>query len=275
MKIRSARPFARALVLAAVAVLALEAVVLVAPASAQYSSSQYSPQRQDAIIKRAFHDYVKREPTGAEMRRYRSLMTDAYWTESDVREDVRAIRDSNRHEGERERDYDYDRVIRRAYRDILQREPDNEGLRHYRREMMDNGWTEQDVRRALRTSAEHEKNKQEAVDRMIRRAYQDILGREPDERGLMQYRNEVLRNGWTERQVRSALLNSREYREKNAMTREKAVEIVNRAYRSVLGREGDPAGMEGYVQRVLRDKWTEADVARELRKSDEYRNKKR
>jgi hypothetical protein len=32
--------------------------------------------------------------------------------------------------------------------------------------------------------------------------------------------------------------------------------------------------MEGYVRRVLREHWNEADVARELRKSDEYRNKR-
>jgi len=48
----------------------------------------------------------------------------------------------------------------------------------------------------------------------------------------------------------------------------------HRAYRNVLGRDPDPAGLEGYVQGVLRKKWTEADVERELRKSDEYRNKR-
>ena len=58
------------------------------------------------------------------------------------------------------------------------------------------------------------------------------------------------------------------------MTREKAEEIVQRAYRSVLGREADAGGMQGYVQRVLRDHWSEADVARALRNSDEYRNKR-
>ena len=84
----------------------------------------------------------------------------------------------------------------------------------------------------------------------------------------------MLRNGWTERQVRDALMKSPEYREKNTMTREKAVDMVTRAYRNVLGRDPDPAGLESYVQGVLRNKWTEADVARELRKSDEYRNKR-
>ena len=47
------------------------------------------------------------------------------------------------------------------------------------------------------------------------------------------------------------------------MTREKAEEMVTRAYRSVLGRDADAGGMQGYVQRVLRDHWSEADVARD------------
>jgi hypothetical protein len=58
------------------------------------------------------------------------------------------------------------------------------------------------------------------------------------------------------------------------MTRAKAEEIVREAYRSVLGREPD-AGSRGYVDRVLRDKWTRQDVERELRKSPEYRNRQR
>ena len=56
------------------------------------------------------------------------------------------------------------------------------------------------------------------------------------------------------------------------MTREKTQTILNRAYESVLGREAE-SGAEGYVQRVLKDHWTEADVARELRHSDEYCSK--
>ena len=52
----------------------------------------------------------------------------------------------------------------------------------------------------------------------------------------------------------------------------KAEEIVRRAYHSVLGREPD-AGARGYVNRVLRDKWTQQDVERELRRSAEYRQR--
>ena len=58
------------------------------------------------------------------------------------------------------------------------------------------------------------------------------------------------------------------------MNPQKAAEIVRRAYLSVLNREPDQAS-QGYVQRVMRDKWTEADVARELRRSPEYREQGR
>jgi hypothetical protein len=49
---------------------------------------------------------------------------------------------------------------------------------------------------------------------------------------------------------------------------------VRRAYLSVLERNPDSAS-QGWVDRVMREHWTEVDLARELRKSDEYRNKQR
>jgi hypothetical protein len=46
---------------------------------------------------------------------------------------------------------------------------------------------------------------------IVRQAYRDILRREPDERGLRQYTNAMLREGWSEADVRRSLANSREY----------------------------------------------------------------
>lgn len=57
------------------------------------------------------------------------------------------------------------------------------------------------------------------------------------------------------------------------VTREQAEEIVRRAYRSTLGRDPD-SGARGYVDRVMRDRWTQGDVERELRKSSEYRTRR-
>jgi hypothetical protein len=109
-------------------------------------------------------------------------------------------------------------------------------------------------------------------ERIVRRAYQDILQREPDQAGMRLYRSRIIDDGWSEQQVREALRNSPEYKQLHTMTWPKAQEIVRRAYLNVLNREPD-SGSRGYVERVFKDKWTQADVERELRKSPEYRQR--
>ena len=109
-------------------------------------------------------------------------------------------------------------------------------------------------------------------DRIVRRAYQDLLHREPDQQGLRLYRSRMIDDGWSEQQVRDAIRSSPEYRELTTMTPAKAQEIVRRAYLAVLKREPDAAS-QGYVNRVFHDHWTQADVERELRKAPEYRNR--
>jgi hypothetical protein len=117
------------------------------------------------------------------------------------------------------------------------------------------------------SSGQHNGN----ADVIVRRAYDDILHRKPDSDGLRLYRSRIVDDGWSEQDVREALRKSPEYRELSTMTRQKAEDIVARAYHSVLNREPD-SGSRGYVDKVMRDHWTEQDVARELRKSPEYRN---
>jgi hypothetical protein len=112
----------------------------------------------------------------------------------------------------------------------------------------------------------------EDPDRVIRRAYEDLLNRQPDPTGLRIYRSHMLDDGWSEAQVREALRNSPEYREKSTMTYAKAEDIVRRAYLAVLRREPDPASRP-FVDKVFREHWSQQDVERELRKSAEYRNK--
>ena len=114
----------------------------------------------------------------------------------------------------------------------------------------------------------------ENADAVVRRIYQELLQREPDGPGLALYRDRMNNEGWSERQVREAIQNSPEYRQKSsAASQKQAEEIVARAYRSTLGREPDPASRV-YVDKVLRERWTEADVSRELRNSPEFKNKR-
>jgi TorA maturation chaperone TorD len=255
---------------------ALGAALVASPAvPVEAAQSQWGGSRVDRMIERAFSDVLRRSPDDRELRRYRLRVEEDHWNEDDIRADLRARQDYRSHTERTERDrgsYDVDRMIRAAYQDILGRDPDPQGLRDYRRRVVEDGWTERQVRDALRKSQEHAENPTAAADRTIRRAYQDILGRAPDASGLASYRNQIVYHGWDEHDVREALMRSPEYREKNTMTPDKAREIVRRAYLSVLGREPDPAS-EGWVQKVLREHWTEREVARELRNSDEYRSR--
>ena len=52
-----------------------------------------------------------------------------------------------------------DQIVRRAYQDILERDPDPAGLRAYRSRIVDDGWTEEQVREALRASPEYPREK--------------------------------------------------------------------------------------------------------------------
>jgi hypothetical protein len=110
------------------------------------------------------------------------------------------------------RPVDVDVAIKRAFNDLLGREPGPDGLRDYRSRMIEQNWTEAMVRDHLRQSDEF---RREGVDRIIRRAYQDVLGREPDPSGLKQFRWTLEEKNWTETDVRDALRKSDEYRRKN------------------------------------------------------------
>jgi hypothetical protein len=146
----------------------------------------------------------------------------------------------------------------------LRREGWNDRISSIRVEGFGRGFGRQDDRDGDRGSYG---NRGDQADRIVRRAYDDVLHRQPDEAGLRLYRSRIIDDGWSEQQVREALRTSPESR---VVTRERASEIVRRAYLSVLNREPD-AGAQGYVNRVMRDGWTEADVARELRSSPEFR----
>ena len=179
-----------------------------------------------------------------------------------------------------------DRVIYRAFRDVLDREPTERELQRYRERMRTDDWSEQDIRDNLRRRsdvrrpaiAREEVRTEEDADRITRRAYRDELGREPSAADLRRYRRSMLEDNWSEDKVRASVRETgdyrenREYRGRTAMTRESAEQIVRRAYLSTLGREPDAAS-RGYVDGVLRQGWTQEEVERDIRNSPEYRSK--
>ena len=170
----------------------------------------------DPIIERAFRAVLNRAPSDYELRRYRTLMEADNWTEADVRRDLRERSD---YRGLRlRRGMTAEAIVQHAYREILGRDPDPNGLRNYTGKIMNEGWSEWDVRNALRNSDEYAAGaalrvRTAAADRIIRHAYQEILGREPDPAGLETYRRNILEEGWDEYDVRRALIRSPERRQ--------------------------------------------------------------
>lgn len=203
-------------------------------------------------------------------RHYRDSRDDRNGADEDRRRDERPRRDDDDDRYYKDGKSDPDQIVRRAYEDVLNREPDREGLRVYRSRIIDDKWSERDVRDDLRKSAERNNLNAESVDKVIRRAYQDVLGRDPDSSGFATYRDKMMNNGWSERDVRSDLKKSSERRE--TASSEQAQQIVQRAYRNTLGRDAD-GGSSVYVEKVMRNHWNEGDVSKELRNSPEYRNK--
>ena len=240
----------------------------------QTKVSQYG--NADTAIVRSFQSVVGRAPTDRELLRYRALMIRNGWTEADVRRDLAARTDYQKYrndQGTRPT-----AAVRSAYQDILGREPDAEGLRNYRQKIVREGWSEQDVRDDLRRSAEYGSltGRTASADRIIRRAYLDVLHREPDAEGLANYRREVLENGWEYHDLRQALARSEERRSNRGAVRDgDAAAMVRRAYLTVLSREPDAVGLRDYSAKIMREGWTEAQVARALRESEEYRSKNR
>jgi hypothetical protein len=168
---------------------------------------------------------------------------------------------------------DLDLIIRSAYEDILRREPDYEALRYYRDRMINDGWTEDDLREDLRRSGHYQGGRisHKEAERMVRDAYLNVLRREPDP-AARTYVDKVLYEGWTEADLVRELRKSDEYRHGSRMSRQEAERIVRDAYREVLRREPD-SGSRGWVDKVLNDHWTKQDVVRALEDSDEYMRK--
>lgn len=259
--------------------------------------------RDDAAVARSFRSVLGRDPRPYELRRYALLMDDYGWTEQDVRRDLAERSDYRRYSANSA--FDPNAIINRAYEDILGRSPDPNGLQSYRRHIIQQGWSEQDVREALRQSPEYRSSARRtaSADGIIRRAYRDELRREPDQSGLDSYRRAILENGWDEQDVRRALRHGEERHgdvrrgddrhaeerhgddrrndvrrgssEPEARGQDYVTQVVRNAYLAVLHREPDPTGLRDYGARVARDNWSQADVERALRDSPEYRNQNR
>jgi hypothetical protein len=104
---------------------------------------------------------------------------------------------------------DPDKAIKSAFQDLLGREPSASELREFRGRFIDSGWDERMMRDYLRTD---EAYRSDTANYIIRRAFLDLFGREPDTRALHSYREKMLKRNWTESDVRDDLRKSPEYK---------------------------------------------------------------
>ena len=124
---------------------------------------------------------------------------------------ISSIRTEYRNPGDaRSERAEIDRTIERVFRDTLGRKPDQTALRTYRARMIDEGWSEKDVRAELIKTEEY----RTVVDRVVSKAYRDLLGREPDPDGKRGYVRHMLNDRWTEEDVRHSIRESEEYRDR-------------------------------------------------------------
>lgn len=156
-------------------------------------------------------------------------------------------------------------LVERAYREVLDRPADPDGLRRYRDRLMYEGWTERQVIEQLQRSAEARSIK---ADEAISKIYREVLGRDPDPNGLAHYRAKW-RQGWTQGQIREDLRRSHESRDRRIQ------EVITRAYREVLGREPDPEGFANYARLMRERGYTERDIRRALMGGEEYRQRQK
>lgn len=91
---------------------------------------------------------------------------------------------------------DVDRIIERAYLEIVGRAPDGGQLLHYRRLMVNEGWSEHRVREDLRYS-------DEVVHAYIIKLYREIFGRDPRHDELGHYKRGIQHNRWSDVEVRN------------------------------------------------------------------------
>jgi hypothetical protein len=154
-------------------------------------------------------------------------------------------------------------IVQRAFREVLNRPADPDGLRTYRDRLMHEGWSEQQVIQALQRSSEA---RGVNADEAITKAYREVLGRDPDANGLAHYRSKW-RDGWTQGQIRDDLRRSNEGRDSYIRS------TITRAYRELLGREPDAGGYANYERGMRERGWTEREVRQAIMSGDEYRQK--
>lgn len=102
--------------------------------------------RAQAQVTALYQALLERDPDVQGLRHYTMLLTTQGWTPSMVEEAIRGSAEF--------RDAHAARIVTQAYREVLRRDPDPEGLANYKRLVLQRGWGLDQLRRTLRSSEE-------------------------------------------------------------------------------------------------------------------------
>jgi hypothetical protein len=151
-------------------------------------------------------------------------------------------------------------IIRDGFRGILGRDPEEEALQTYSESLPGIGM-EEFVKDLTSSKEAWEKQKAAHAEELIRAAYQGVLGRDPEEEALRNYRESFIEIG-TDGVIRE-LSGSSESWEKQKDAH--AEEIIRILYRGILLREPDEQGLAGKAEKIRNQLPWEEIIAEMLR----------
>jgi hypothetical protein len=105
-----------------------------------------TPARAQSHVTAIYRTLLEREPDPRGLRHYSLLLTTQGWTPAMVEDAIRA--------SDEFREVHAARLVTQAYREVLRRDPDPEGLANYQRIVLQRGWGLEQLRRTLRSSEE-------------------------------------------------------------------------------------------------------------------------
>jgi hypothetical protein len=128
-------------------------------------------------------------------------------------------------------------LVVQAYREVLNREPDEGGLTNWTNAVVAGNFDKVSLYKAFRDSQEG----QTGVTTLVTQAYRDVLGREPDTKGLADWSASVASGNLNKTTLYQAFRDSAELKAR-------AGELAGKAYQDVLGRVADPGGLASATQ---------------------------
>ena len=163
------------------------------------------------------------------------------------------------------------------YNNMLGREPDAAGQENWVGQIADGNMSATEVADGFYYSPEFTAMSAEmTTEEYVQTLYRAILGREADPNGLADWVNRIDSGAATREEVYQGFLGSQEFTgiadQIDDIQNTAAHAFVERLYSFVLGREGDPAGVEHWVDQLASGNMSLRDVAYGFIFSPEYVN---